>query len=37
MRGYHWGLIAIVFVLAVIFDRFFPQIGNAIPGIPNAG
>lgn len=34
MRGAHWGLIVLVFILAIVFDRFFPQLGNMVPGLP---
>ena len=36
MQSHHWGLIALVFVLAIVFDRFFPQLGNMLPGLPNS-
>lgn len=36
MRSYHWGLILIVFVAAIVFDRFMPQLGNLIPFLPKS-
>lgn len=36
MRLGHWGLIVLVFILAIVFDRFFPQLGNMVPGLPNS-
>jgi hypothetical protein len=34
MRPMHWGLILVVFLVAIVFDRFFPQLGNMVPGLP---
>lgn len=36
MRSYHWGLIAIVFIAAIVFDRFFPALGNLVPLLPKS-
>lgn len=36
MQGHHWALLLMVFIVAVIFDRFFPQIGNMIPLLPKS-
>lgn len=34
MRWHHWLTILVVFLIAIVFDRYFPQLGNAIPVIP---
>lgn len=34
MRSHHWLLLLIVFLVAIVFDRFFPQLGNMVPGLP---
>lgn len=36
MQGHHWALLLMVFITAIIFDRFFPQLGNAIPLLPKS-
>lgn len=36
MQGHHWGLLLLVFVVAIVFDRFMPQLGNMIPGLPKS-
>lgn len=36
MQGHHWALLALVFIVAIVFDRFFPQLGNMVPGLPNS-
>lgn len=34
MNWHHWTMLAVVFIVAIVFDRYFPQLGNAIPAIP---
>lgn len=36
MQGHHWLLLLTVFLAAIVFDRFFPQLGNMVPGLPNS-
>lgn len=36
MQNHHWLLLVIVFVVAIVFDRFFPQLGNMVPGLPHS-
>jgi len=36
MQGHHWALLLVVFLVAIVFDRFFPQIGNLIPVLPKS-
>lgn len=36
MQNHHWLLLVVVFVAAIAFDRFFPQLGNMVPGLPSS-
>lgn len=36
MKWPHWVLLALVFLAAVAFDRFFPQLGNMVPLLPKS-
>jgi len=33
MKGTHWFLLLIVFVIGYVFARFYPQLGNKV-GLP---
>ena len=35
MNWHHWLMLLLMFIIAISFDRFFPQLGNAVPFLPH--